>query len=208
MTPSALEPLCGPVSRETFSALETLVQEVERWNRSINLIGPATVHDIWRRHIVDSAQVLTWAQEETEWLDIGSGAGFPGLVIAILLKDRPGIHVALYEPNKKKAGFLTSMVGRLSLPVTVAAERFDAGTALVRQPEVISSRALAPLRDLLTMCEGVMQGATKALFHKGRDYRAEIAEAADIWHFDLLEHASVVDPASVILEISGLRRLA
>lgn len=195
----AVEP---DVPRETFELLLRLEEELLRWNARINLVGPATEKQIWQRHILDSAQLLPLARDKTRWLDLGSGGGFPGLVVAAFLKHKGG-QIDLVESNRKKAGFLQAMIGTLNLPAKVHAERIE--RVSVFDVDIVSARALAPLPLLLTLSSPWLSSGSSGLFHKGRDYAEEVAESSRSWAFDLVEHRSVIDPASVILDIGNLR---
>ena len=209
MTPdlSDIKGIAGPVSRETFDRLLAFEQMFQKWSRRINLSASSTLDDVWRRHILDSAQLMPLAPSATKWLDLGSGGGFPGLVIAFLLAERPGGRVHLVESNRKKAGFLQAAIGQFSLPAKVQASRIeDAGTA-VEQPQIVTARALAPLSQLLHATDPWLKAGAVGLFHKGRDYRHEVQESLHSWQFDLVEHPSKVDPAGVILEIRNLTAL-
>lgn len=200
----SLTDLVPDVSRETVQSLRQLSAELLRWNAKINLIGPATERDVWNRHVIDSAQLITLEPSALHWLDLGSGGGFPGLVVATMMKQRVGGHVDLVESNRKKAGFLQAMIGTLALPAQVHAQRIEDAT--VDGIEIVTARALAPLPLLLTLAQPWLSTGATGLFHKGRDYAQEIEESARSWSFDLLEHRSVVDPAGVILRITNLRR--
>ena len=161
--------------------------------------------DVWNRHILDSAQLTGLAPDARHWLDLGSGGGFPGLVIAFLLKDREGAHIELVESSRKKAGFLQAIVGQFGLPAKVHAARIEDVAGRVIEPQVVTARALAPLPLLLELARPWLSGDTVGLFHKGRDYGREVEESTHQWSFDLIEHRSKVDPESVILEIRNLR---
>lgn len=200
----SLVALAPDVSRETMQCLSQLATELVRWNARINLVGPATEGDIWNRHVLDSAQLMRLAPSAISWLDLGSGGGFPGLVIAAMLKQRVGGQIDLVESNRKKAGFLQAMTGTLRLPARVHAERIE--DVRIENAEVVTARALAPLPLLFTLSEPWLSGGATGLFHKGRDYAQEVAESKRSWAFDLLEHRSAVDPAGVILQITNLRR--
>ena len=207
MTSPSFDELCriaGPVSRETFERLVAFEALFQKWARRINLSAPSTLNDVWSRHILDSAQLLRLAPDARHWLDLGSGGGFPGLVMAILLAERQGSHVDLVESNRKKAAFLQSVIGQFSLPARVHALRIDDVPASIGAPDVVTARALAPLPSLLGLAEPWLSAGATGLFHKGRDYRSEIEESAHQWRFDLLEHRSMIDPQSVILEIRDL----
>ncbi|OQM73990.1 16S rRNA (guanine(527)-N(7))-methyltransferase RsmG [Manganibacter manganicus] len=198
--------VAGPVSRETFVRLERFESQFLKWNRSINLAAPSTLGNVWQRHILDSAQLMPLASNALRWLDLGSGGGFPGLVVACLLKERGG-SIDLVESNRKKAGFLQSMIGEFELPAHVVARRIEEVATLVTSPQIVTARALAPLPVLLDLTAPWLTTGSRALFHKGRDYRTEVEESTHRWAFDLVEHQSKVDPQSVILEIGGLKRV-
>lgn len=200
-----LQKAAGPVSRETFERLQAFEQLFLKWNRSINLAAPSTLDDVWRRHILDSAQLARIAPAGTRWVDLGSGGGFPGLVLGFLLAERSGASIDLVESNRKKASFLQSVIGQFGLPARVLAKRIDDSYPLVSAPEIVTARALAALPDLLDLSAPWLTKGSRALFHKGRDYRAEVEESAHRWSFDLVEHPSVTDAEGVILEISDLR---
>ena len=200
-----LQKAAGPVSRETFERLRAFEQMFLKWNRSINLAAPSTLDDVWRRHILDSAQLARIAPAAMRWVDLGSGGGFPGLVLGFLLVERPDASIDLVESNRKKASFLQSVIGQFNLPARVVAKRIDDSYALVSAPEIVTARALAALPDLLDLSAPWLAKGARALFHKGRDYRAEVEESTHRWTFDLVEHPSMTDAHGVILEISDLR---
>jgi 16S rRNA (guanine527-N7)-methyltransferase len=200
-----LQKAAGPVSRETFERLQAFEQLFLKWNRSINLAAPSTLDDVWRRHILDSAQLARIAPAAMRWVDLGSGGGFPGLVLGFLLVERPGASIDLVESNRKKASFLQSVIGQFNLPARVVAKRIDDSYAVVSAPEIVTARALAALPDLLDLSAPWLAKGARALFHKGRDYRAEVEESTHRWTFDLVEHPSMTDAHGVILEISDLR---
>lgn len=196
--------VAGPVSRETFLKLETFEDLLRKWNARINLTAASTLENVWERHILDSAQLLAMAPAATRWADLGSGGGFPGLVLAFLLAEKPGAEIHLIESNRKKASFLQSVVGRFDLPARVHARRAEECHALVA-PEIVTARAVAPLSALLALAAPWLLAGATGLFHKGRDYRTEVAESAHRWAFDLLERQSMIDPHGVVLEVSKLR---
>ncbi|MGB3900711.1 MAG: 16S rRNA (guanine(527)-N(7))-methyltransferase RsmG [Mesorhizobium sp.] len=197
--------IAGPVSRETFARLEAFERLFHKWNASINLVATSTLADAWERHILDSAQLFRLSPSATRWVDIGSGGGFPGLILAILLREREGGEIHLIESNRKKASFLQTVTGQFELPARVHAKRVEDCYSLVVDPEVVTARAVAPLPDLLTLVAPWLDNQAIGLFHKGRDYQSEVAESAHRWSFDLVEHRSSIDPQSVVLEIRTLR---
>jgi 16S rRNA (guanine527-N7)-methyltransferase len=202
----ALRSVAGPVSRETFERLKEFELSFLRWSERINLAAPSTLKQTWSRHILDSAQLVQLAPVEKRWLDLGSGGGFPGGVVAVLLLERDGAYIDLVESNRKKAAFLQSTLGQLRAPARVYPERIENVYGVVKKPEIVTARALAPLPLLLGLVAPWLTGETRGLFHKGRDYRSELKESVQQWSFDLLEHRSIVDPESVVLEIWNLRR--
>ncbi|ESY47348.1 MULTISPECIES: 16S rRNA (guanine(527)-N(7))-methyltransferase RsmG [unclassified Mesorhizobium] len=202
---ASLQEAAGPVSRETFDRLVTFEQLFLKWNRSINLAAPSTLDDVWGRHILDSAQLARIAPQAKRWADLGSGGGFPGLVMAFLLVERDGASIDLVESNRKKASFLQAVIGQFGLPARVVARRIDDSYALVSEPEIITARALAALPALLDLSAPWLTKGSRALFHKGRDYRSEVEESTHRWAFDLVEHPSMTDAHGVILEVTDLR---
>lgn len=204
----ALEAIAGPVSRETFDRLVAFERMFQKWSRRINLSASSTLDDVWARHIMDSAQIAQLAPGATDWLDLGSGGGFPGVILAFLLADRPGGRIDLVESNRKKAGFLQAVIGEFGLPARVHARRIEEVQTTIQSTQVITARALAPLPSLLKLtCPWLATGAV-GLFHKGRDYRQEVQESLNDWRFDLLEHPSKVDPQGVVLEVRNLAALS
>ncbi|MCQ8874925.1 16S rRNA (guanine(527)-N(7))-methyltransferase RsmG [Mesorhizobium sp. LMG17149] len=201
----SLQDAAGPVSRETFDRLVAFEQMFQKWNRSINLVAQSTSGDVWQRHILDSAQLGRIEPVATRWVDLGSGGGFPGLVMAFLLAERDGASIDLVESNRKKASFLQTVVGQFSLPARVVARRIDDSHALVSTPQIVTARALAPLSTLLELSAPWLISGARGLFHKGRDYRTEVQESVHRWSFDLVEHPSITDVGGVILELSNLR---
>jgi 16S rRNA (guanine527-N7)-methyltransferase len=200
---ASLRAVAGDVSRETVDRLEVFEQQFRRWSTRINLAAPSQLDQLWRRHILDSAQLVRFAPETVRWLDLGSGGGFPGAVIAVLLGDREGFHIDLVESNRKKAAFLKTSLAPYPR-ATVRISRIEDAHVVVRSPQIVTARALAPLAVLLRLAGPWLTEGALGLFHKGRDYAAEIEEARDVWRFDLVEHRSMVDREGTILEIRNL----
>ncbi|NJR13855.1 MAG: 16S rRNA (guanine(527)-N(7))-methyltransferase RsmG [Phyllobacteriaceae bacterium] len=195
-------------SRETearFAAFET---EFRKWAARINLVAPSTLPDLRNRHIADSAQILAYAGAVKTVIDMGSGGGFPGLILGIMLAETPGNQVHLIESNGKKCAFLRHVTRELALPVTVHMARIEDVLADLPQPDIITARALAPLPLLLGLAAPHMLAGVPGFFHKGREWREEVAAAHGHWRFDLLEHPSLIDAESVILQVRHLAPLA
>ena len=189
------------VSRETMSRLSHFVAMFEKWAKAINLAAPSTLPQIWERHILDSVQLFALSPGVRRWIDLGSGGGFPGLVMAILLAETTDGHVDLVESNRKKAAFLRQALSETGGRGAVHAVRIDEAARTLSGHEAVSARALADLDRLLAYAEPWLSAGATGYFHKGRDYQREIANARRSWSFDLLEHKSVVDADSVILQI-------
>jgi 16S rRNA (guanine527-N7)-methyltransferase len=200
-----LQEAAGQVSRETFQRVLAFEQQFLKWAGRINLSAPSTLGDTWTRHILDSAQLARIAPKARRWLDVGSGGGFPGAIIALLLMDRDGASIDLVESNRKKAAFLQATLGQLKAPARIHARRIEDSYTLIKAPEVMTARALAPLPNLLALSSPWLGAGATGLFNKGRDYRAELKESVQHWSFDLVEHRSIVDPDSVVLEIRNLQ---
>ena len=192
------------VSRETAERLQAFVALLRKWQPAENLISPKTLREVWRRHVADSAELVRLFPQTLRWLDIGTGAGFPGLVVAIL--GGPGTHVVLIESNVRKCAFLRAAIRETGAPATVHEGRAEILMATWdTKVDRLVARAVAPLVRLLDLAEPIMVRGVPAAFHKGAEFAAEIDEASHSFDFDLIEHASRVGEG-VILEIANLRR--
>jgi 16S rRNA (guanine527-N7)-methyltransferase len=194
------------VSRETLERLEIHDRLLRQWNPKINLVSQSTLADSWNRHFADSAQLWrlrpAWA---TAWLDLGAGAGFPGLVIAAVAADElPSLQVTLVESDQRKAAFLRTVIHAADLPAKVIDERIE--SLPPQAADVLSARALARLDDLLAFASKHRKPAGICLFPKGATVHKEIAEARSYWRFDPVIHPSQTDPRAAILEIGALDR--
>lgn len=174
-----------PVSRETEDRLVAIVALLEKWQRTINLVAPASLPQIWTRHIADSLQLVPLAGEALRWVDLGSGGGFPGLVVACVLAERPGADVTLIESDTRKAAFLREAARIAELPATVLPARIEqVAPKIAAGVEVVSARALAALPKLIDLAYPFLaQGAT-GLFLKGQDVDNELTETAKSWRID------------------------
>nr|WP_188520315.1 16S rRNA (guanine(527)-N(7))-methyltransferase RsmG [Alsobacter metallidurans] len=184
--------------------LDEFVSSLVRWQRVKNLVGPRTLDDVWERHIADSAQLLDCLEHRKVLADLGSGAGFPGLVLAILLKGVSGSHVHLVESNGRKCGFLREVVRTLALPATVHSGRIEAVLPAL-SIEAVTARALAPLDKLLELTNQVLKGEALGVFPKGQDIDAELTQASKYWTFDHATVASRTDSKARILLIQNVR---
>ncbi len=192
------------VSRETFEKLELLERELRRWQGIKNLVGPATIDQIWERHIVDSLQLLDLAPDAKTWIDIGSGAGFPGLVLAIAGAER-GLKVHLVESNSRKCAFLRQIARLTGSAVTIHEARLETVIlGFVGKADVVSARALAALDQLLDWTAPLLKARTIGLFPKGRDVETELTEARKKWTFEAETLPSSTDSSARILRITSI----
>jgi 16S rRNA (guanine527-N7)-methyltransferase len=172
-------------------------------NTQINLVGESTLGDFWRRHFIDSAQLAWFAPGAGVWADLGSGAGLPGIILAILMKGRPGARVHLVESVAKRARFLSDVATSLDLPVTLHHARAE---SLKLKVEVVTARACAPLSRLLGFAQPYMERGARGLFLKGQEVDAEIAGARAAWRFQAETLSSLSDPRGRVLSVTGLAR--
>lgn len=171
------------VSRETVEALDRYADTLARWNAAKNLVGSETLARLWTRHIADSAQALACAPAAARWADLGSGAGFPGMVVAILLAGRAGANVDLVESNGRKCAFLRAVQRETGAAATVRCMRIEAYAAEARSIDAVSARALAPLDRLLALAYPLLRAGAVGVFHKGQDVERELTEASICWKF-------------------------
>ena len=202
-------PLGAAGFQALFGATDAQLADLARYgemlaegNAVMNLVGPASLPDYWRRHVLDSAQLLSVMPDATRWADLGSGAGLPGVVLACLLKGKPGARVYLVESMAKRCRFLGGVVEALDLPAEVIHARAEVVDVKV---EVATARACAPLLRLLDFARPYLRQGAKGLFLKGQDVAAELTEAAKYWKFEAELHSSQSDPRGRIVEISGLK---
>ncbi|MEZ5855675.1 MAG: 16S rRNA (guanine(527)-N(7))-methyltransferase RsmG [Hyphomicrobiaceae bacterium] len=200
------------VTPETIARLEVYAATLRHWQARINLVAPSTLDDAWHRHFADSAQIASLAPATaSSWVDLGSGAGFPGLVCAILRAGRaaPRPRFTLVESDQRKCAFLREVVRQTSLatliPVDILCARIEesATRAKLTSADVISARALAPLPRLLELAAPLLGNATTALFMKGRGAEDEVAEAQRSWQFEYDVLASRTEQQARIIRIHG-----
>ncbi len=193
------------VSRETADRLDRLVAVLMDWQQRMNLIAASTEPTIWTRHIADSLQLLALAPAARTWVDLGSGAGFPGLAIACALADAPGAHVHLVEKTAKKAAFLEAAIRATGAPASVHAQRIEDFTKTFAGPvDVVTARALAPLSKLLDLAYPLLKSGAKGLFLKGQDVDAELTEAAKCWNVQARLVPSRTDPRASIVVVGDI----
>ncbi|MBL0374147.1 16S rRNA (guanine(527)-N(7))-methyltransferase RsmG [Rhizobium sp. KVB221] len=194
------------VSRETQQRLEHFAQLFQKWAKAINLAAPSTLGDVWDRHIRDSLQIYALSPGPQNWIDLGSGGGFPGVITAICLAELNAGWVNLVESNNKKAAFLRTALAETGGRGSVHPIRIESAPALLTDCDRVSARALADLDTLLGFIHpwSMQNSEMKAFLHKGRDYRKEIEVSRRRWNLDLVIHRSSIEEDSVILEVSGL----
>lgn len=196
------------VSRETLDRLTLYEDLLKRWQKAVNLVAPTTLGEIWHRHFADSAQLVRLIPEEAEALvDLGSGGGFPGLVLAIVLHERKAMHVTLVESDGRKAAFLREVARQTQVPVDILSTRIENAETQrkVSTVDVVTVRALAPLNRLLGLAAPFFAPNTRGLFLKGRDVHGEIDEAREAWHFDVELVPSVTDAQGQIAVVCNVR---
>jgi 16S rRNA (guanine527-N7)-methyltransferase len=197
------------VSRETRARLDVIVAQLRKWQPRINLVAPSTMDDIEFRHIADSFQLLALAPNARRWIDLGSGGGFPGLVVAAALAERGSANVVLVESNAKKCAFLRETARMAELPVTVVCDRIEKAVPRVSGSfDVVSARALTSLTGLLDYAAPLIETGSVGLFPKGQDVDDEVRTALLTWNFthDLIQ-SSTERSARIVRVTSVNRRL-
>jgi 16S rRNA (guanine527-N7)-methyltransferase len=193
------------VSRETLARLDRLVDLLLEWQQTRNLIAASTVPNIWTRHVADSLQLLDLAPEAKTWVDLGSGGGFPGLVLACALPERAGGKVHMVESIAKKCAFLQAVVDDLGLPAEVHCQRVESFIPVFpNRPDVVTARALAPLPKLLEMAYPLLKKGTRGLFLKGQDVGSELTESSKYWIITYQLAPSRTDERARIVVIESL----
>ena len=198
------------VPRETIHRLDLYAEVLSHWQKTTNLVAPSTLSSLWSRHFADSAQLLNLARGARLWLDLGSGAGFPGLVIAILGSGIPAFRMHLVEANAKKCAFLAEVVRATNAPVEIHPVRIEdfAASADSIKPDIVSARALAPLPRLLGYAAPFFGAETRGLFLKGREAEEEVAAARAVWAADFHLHPSLTTREGKIVEVSDIGELS
>jgi 16S rRNA (guanine527-N7)-methyltransferase len=195
-----------PVSREIGERLDRFVALLLERQAVMNLIAPSTIPQIWTRHVADSLQLLELAPQAKRWIDLGSGAGFPGLVIATALAGNDGVAVHLVESIGKKAAFLQEAAHAIDAPVTVHAKRIEDFAQNFRESvDVVTARALAPLDKLLGLAAPLLKTGAQGLFPKGQDVDAELTLASKYWNISADLIPSKTNPRSRIVRVQSVR---
>jgi 16S rRNA (guanine527-N7)-methyltransferase len=196
-----------PVSRETEARLDRYLDLLREWQAKINLVAPSTLPNLWTRHVADSLQLLTIAPAAKIWVDLGSGGGFPGVVLACALAEVPGAMIHLVERNAKKAAFLREALRITHSPGTVhLADIGDSVDRIVGPVDCVTARAVAPLHQLIGFAEPLLSRGAKALFLKGQDVEAELTEATKYWKITPHLHSSRTGGHGWIVELDHIER--
>ena len=194
------------VSRETLARLKVFVATLADWNTRHNLVSRSSLQDVWRRNVWDSAQLAPLIPALANSLvDLGSGAGFPGLVLAVLMHDRAAFRTVLYESTRKKVEFLSAAAESVGVPVELRCRRIEEASTEIF--DVVTARACAPLVKLLGYAHRFQGPETINLLFKGQDVEAELTKAHKSWNMQAIRHPSQSDPSGTILEIRRLARV-
>lgn len=195
------------VSRETNAKLAQYADLLVKWNPRINLVSRSSLEDLWSRHVTDSVQIYHSAPKSADhWADLGSGGGFPGLVIAILAAETGApAHVTLVESDQRKCVFLRTVLRELGLAATILAERIESIAPL--DANILSARALADLDQLFRYCERHLAPGGCAVFPKGANWKKELEAAQSKWRFSQRIDTSKTEPGSAILLFTGVARV-
>lgn len=198
------------VSRETMERLSDYESSLRKWQKSINLVSKSTLEVVWQRHFWDSAQLFDQApQSAVKWVDLGSGAGFPGLVLAILGAERPGFMVHLIESDQRKSLFLREVIRRTGAPAKVHNARMESPDTIaeIGDCDIVTARACAPLDRLLGWAHPYFGQSTIGLFLKGVQADEELTLAQKSWTFDLTKIPSRADEGASVLKVEHLGRV-
>lgn len=193
------------VSRETLEKLKTFAELLRKWNPKINLVSKSSLDDLWPRHILDSVQIFELVPGPGKWVDLGSGGGFPGIVISILNQEERNFDVVMVESDQRKSAFLRTAIRELDLAAKVKTERIEELECL--EADVLSARALADLTKLLGFAELHLKRGGIALFPKGQSWQREDLEARQDWNYDLETVTSKTNSDAAILKIKDIARV-
>jgi 16S rRNA (guanine527-N7)-methyltransferase len=196
-----------PVSRETEARLDRFIDLLGQWQTKTNLVAPSTLPHLWTRHIADSLQLLDLAPSARIWVDLGSGGGFPGVVLACALAETPDATIHLVERNAKKAAFLREAIRVTASPGIVhLSDIGNIGDRFGARIDCVTARALAPLHQLIAFAEPLSKKGAKALFLKGQDVDAELTEATKCWTISPRLHSSRTGGGGWIVELDQIDR--
>ncbi|NVK16493.1 MAG: 16S rRNA (guanine(527)-N(7))-methyltransferase RsmG [Rhodobacteraceae bacterium] len=194
------------VSRETMQRLDVFEKVIHKWNPKINLVSRSSIDQLWDRHIADSIQVFRCVSTPNRWLDIGSGGGFPGLVVAILAADEvPEMKVTLIESDQRKSAFLRTAARECGVSLSVISGRIE--QVEPQNANVLSARALASLDDLLEYADRHLAADGIAVFPKGQNWKKEVDNTRQRWRFEMEAAKSLTEPEAVVLKIRGVERV-
>ena len=196
-----------PVSHETESRLDLFVNLFLRWQKAVQLVAPSTLPKLWTRHIADSLQLIAHAPDAKTWVDLGTGGGFPGLIVAIAITDRPDTRVHLIESDTRKAAFLREAARITGTPAIVHNERIETAAEQIGRVDVVTARALAPLDRQLSLASPLLSAGACGVFLKGQDVDSELTEAAKSWSIDFSIRPSLTDPGGRIVLVNRAQPL-
>ncbi len=204
----------GPAVLDRFSFtsdrakenLKSYVGLLEKWQTTHNLVSALTLNQVWSRHVLDSAQLIEAVPAARRWADLGSGAGFPGMVIAIMMADNPDVRVTLVESNNKKCAFLRAVARSTNAPVDVVHDRIENFAKIRHDPfDAVTARALAPFADLCRLASPIMSSESVMVLLKGQDFVYEEEEASKYWDYDLVIANSITDPRGRVVTVRNLK---
>jgi 16S rRNA (guanine527-N7)-methyltransferase len=197
-----------PVSHETLKRLDQFVSLFLRWQPAVQLVAKSSLPQLWTRHIADSLQIVELAPEARLWVDLGSGGGFPGMIVALAIAEHPGARVHLIESDQRKASFLLEAARLTQAPVEVQAQRAEAAWPHIGPVDIVAARALAPLPRLLDLAAPFLAAKATGIFLKGQDVDNELTRAAKSWTIDWRAVPSKTDPNATVLIVKRAVRRA
>ena len=195
------------VSRATVDRLKIYESQLKKWQRAVNLVAPKTLPELWHRHFADSLQVAQLVPQTAKTLiDLGSGGGFPGLVLAAHFTDVGGPAVTLVESDQRKCAFLREVARAMEISVEILSTRIEnnANLTALQDVDIITARALAPLPRLLKLAAPFVSADTACIFMKGREADREIDEARNSWSFEVAQHTSLTDAEAKVIVVRDL----
>jgi 16S rRNA (guanine527-N7)-methyltransferase len=195
-----------PVSRETLERLDAFVPLFLKWQRAVQLVAPSTLPNLWTRHIADSLQLLDLAYDAKTWTDVGTGGGFPGLILAIARAKEPGWIMHLVESDTRKAAFLREAARVTGAAAKVHAERIESAAKRLGKVDVVTARALAPLPRLIELAGALLGQGTRGIFLKTQHVEEELTDATKSWTFNATIFQSRTDSRGRIVVIDSVSR--